>query len=66
MTKDKTPDTLDFGPKDSSDRIITFDNLQFKNGAKLTLICAKTKEKLRGVNRFLPIVDTEILGEQND
>ena len=43
---------------------VAFHQLEFKSGAKITTI--QNSEKLRGVNRFLPIVDTEILGEQND
>ncbi len=50
-------DLGDFAAKDLSDRLITLGFLEFKNGSKLTLTCAKTKEKIRGLTINLPIVD---------
>ncbi len=41
---------------------VALHQLEFKSGAKITAI--QSNEKLRGVNRFSPIVDMEFLGKE--
>lgn len=36
---------------------VALHQLEFESGSKISVIPAKTKEKLRGVNRFSPIID---------
>ena len=48
------------------EQLVAFHQLEFKSGSEILVICAKTKEKLRGANRFSLIVDTEIPEKQND